>query len=54
MGRTDQTILMDDVSCNGRELSLQICTSVRGADCVHSEDAGVICTGKLCCKYSSK
>lgn len=45
MGRKDQAILMDDVSCTGKELSLQSCSKSSDIDCDHSEDAGVICSG---------
>ena len=38
---------MDDVSCTGGELALHSCSSVLDIDCDHSEDAGVICSGKL-------
>ena len=49
MGRVDQAILMDDVSCTGREATLQNCSKAPDEyiDCDHSEDAGVICSGKL-------
>ena len=46
MGRHDQAILMDGVSCSGTELALQNCSSSADIDCDHSEDAGVICLSK--------
>ena len=47
MGRRDQAILLDDVSCSGEESTLQNCSYVQSSDCDHSEDAGVICSGNL-------
>lgn len=47
MGRSDQAILMDDVSCSGAESTLQSCSHVQTSDCDHSEDAGVVCSGNL-------
>ena len=47
MGRSDQAILLDDVSCSGEESILQSCSHVQSSDCDHSEDAGVICSGNL-------
>ena len=47
MGRSDQAILMDDVSCSGKESTLQSCLHTQSSDCDHSEDAGVICSGNL-------
>ncbi len=47
MGRSDQAILMDDISCSGEETTLQSCSHMQTSDCDHSEDAGVICSGNL-------
>lgn len=53
MGRPDQAILMDDVTCTGGELALHSCSRVLDNDCDHSEDAGVICSGKMWCKFAN-
>ncbi|XP_056014421.1 deleted in malignant brain tumors 1 protein-like [Ostrea edulis] len=37
------SILMDDVSCAGTETSLKSCTHVSNHNCLHKEDAGVVC-----------
>lgn len=38
-------IVMDDVGCGGSEASLQACRYTSRHNCVHAEDAGVICSG---------
>ena len=38
-------IVMDNVHCTGTESTLISCTHKTKHDCVHSEDAGVRCTG---------
>ncbi|XP_030853943.1 CUB and sushi domain-containing protein 3 isoform X9 [Strongylocentrotus purpuratus] len=42
-GEGDGAILLDDVSCTGREPSLFACDHSDFADCSHAEDAGVKC-----------
>ena len=49
-------IWLDDVRCSGSESSIVNCQH-RGwgvENCGHSEDASVICSGKLCTKQSSR
>ena len=54
-GQGSDPILLDNVDCNGTELLLTNCTSfgVGVHNCVHLEDAGVVCKGKQI-PYSSK
>lgn len=40
-------IYMTSVNCNGAESSLLDCVADTFAQCTHSQDAGVICSGKL-------
>ena len=50
-GRGTRFIFLDDVHCRGNETNLDDCphNGVGVHNCVHSEDAGVICSpGKLC------
>lgn len=47
-GRGESAIHLDDLSCVGNETRLSDCSRkpVGIHNCVHSEDAGVVCTGK--------
>ena len=48
-GQGSGPIFLDQVGCNGTEIWLTNCTN-RGVgvhECLHSEDAGVVCSGKL-------
>ena len=40
-------IQFDEVECTGAEGSLGECMFITDHDCDHSEEAGVICIGKL-------
>ncbi|MBN3326625.1 DMBT1 protein, partial [Atractosteus spatula] len=46
-GRGNGTIWLDEVNCTSSELHLWDCchSGLNQSDCVHKEDAGVICTG---------
>ena len=46
-GRGRGPIFLDDVDCNGTELQLTSCRNIGVGihDCLHSEDAGVVCAG---------
>uniref|UniRef100_A0A3Q3L981 Soluble scavenger receptor cysteine-rich domain-containing protein SSC5D n=1 Tax=Labrus bergylta TaxID=56723 RepID=A0A3Q3L981_9LABR len=53
-GEGADPILLDDVACSGSERSLTECQSreMGKHNCEHSEDAGVVCSGKnLFCQY---
>ncbi len=56
-GRADTPIILDDLACRGSELSLLNCSSsgLGSHDCLHIEDAGVICRRESywCKKLSS-
>lgn len=43
-GQGTGPIFLDEVGCQGDELSLLACPNRRVSDCTHSEDAGVRCT----------
>ena len=49
-GDTMQEIVIDEVRCSGLESALLDCPFVPASevDCVHIEDAGVICEGMEC------
>ena len=44
---SDVPIVFDEVQCTGAERSLGQCSFITDHDCDHSEEAGVICIGKL-------
>ena len=45
-GQGSGRILLDDVSCTGSESTLELCghPGVGTNDCLHSEDASVVCS----------
>ena len=43
----NDSILLDDLKCNGTEQTLLNCTYSQTHNCDHSEDAGVRCEGKV-------
>ena len=45
-GRGSGPIVMDDVDCRGDESTLLSCGFRDSHNCAHSEDAGVVCSGK--------
>ena len=52
-GSANRSILLDDLTCNGSEVSLLMCPSANSSvvqlyshNCNHQEDAGVICNGR--------
>ena len=48
-GQGTGAIFLSDLGCSGSETRIDACshTGVGQHNCVHSEDAGVRCTGKL-------
>ena len=46
-GEGSGLILLDDINCNGRESSIFACShkTFGEHDCLHNEDAGVVCFG---------
>lgn len=46
-GQGSGPIQIDDVSCIGNETNLLNCTHLITHNCVHSEDAGVVCSGEI-------
>lgn len=42
-GGGEGPIVLDDVYCNGTESRLTDCPAHRTSNCIHREDAGVIC-----------
>ncbi|KAG1973470.1 uncharacterized protein si:ch211-150o23.3 [Pimephales promelas] len=47
-GRAGGEVLWRNVKCSGDEFALDLCERTLNGDvCMHSEDAGVVCTGKL-------
>jgi hypothetical protein len=45
-------IHMDDVHCRGSELRLLDCPHTTDHNCIHYEDAGIICQQRLCADFS--
>ena len=54
-GSSSQPIWLDEVACEGREEFLSHCPHDDWGDhdCLHYEDAGVICQGMYMCSSSS-
>ena len=47
-------IYLDEVECTGTEVRLSDCSRITDHDCIHSEDAGVICyEGEYLIKYET-
>ena len=45
-GQGTGPIYLDNVMCTGTELNIRNCTLLTTHNCVHFEDASVICTGE--------
>ena len=53
-GNGSGEILLDNLKCSGQESSLFNCpgNEIWDNNCDHSEDAGVVCNGKLACQHT--
>ena len=44
-GQGSGDIVLDDVACTGLETNIRECSASTSHNCVHDEDAGVVCSG---------